>query len=92
MTVTGLAAYTVDYTYDLNNRLLTEVHSAGSETETLTYTYDAAGNQLTKTSANAEAATESRSYNAAGQLSSVEVGLDTTEYTYSLFHISVILT
>ena len=45
MTKNGI---TTQYTYDLNNRLLTKVRTlSGGTVETTTFTYDANGNQLT---------------------------------------------
>ena len=48
MTVTGTEVYTVNYTYDLNNRLLTEVRT-GAGAVSRTFTYDRNGNTLTQT-------------------------------------------
>jgi YD repeat-containing protein len=39
-------SYTVVYTYDANNRLITETTKRDGETETNQYAYDANGNQL----------------------------------------------
>ena len=49
MTVSGKESYTVSYTYDANNRLLTEQKTQGLLTDLTTYTYDANGNLLSKT-------------------------------------------
>jgi len=57
MVVTGAENHTVNYTYDLNNRMLTE---AGRP-----FTYDNNGNQIT---AVVNGATETRRYNAYNQL------------------------
>jgi len=48
MTVTGAESYTVRYTHDLNNRLLTEERT-GQLNRTSVYTHDRNGNQLTRT-------------------------------------------
>ena len=63
--------YEVTYTYDLNNRLISETKEtfvAPIATTTTTYTYDADGNQLTKTTVDG---VETRTYNGFGQLVSV---------------------
>jgi YD repeat-containing protein len=52
MTVTGTENYTTAYTYDKNNRLLTETKTVDSVDEVTTYTYDANGNTLTATTGN----------------------------------------
>ena len=82
MDVTGLENYSVSYTYDLNNRLLTQTQTAGAENEIYVYTYDAAGNQLTKSLLGAAEADETRVYNLSGQLMSVSSGGVTTGYAY----------
>ena len=46
LTVTGLDKYTVDYTYDANNRLLKEVKTDKKAVETSEYEYDANGNRV----------------------------------------------
>ena len=46
LTVTGLDKYTVDYTYDANNRLLKEVRTDKKATEASEYEYDANGNRI----------------------------------------------
>ena len=45
LTATGAQAYSVTYDYDANNRLSTETKTVGSNLETMTYVYDANGNQ-----------------------------------------------
>ncbi len=82
MEVGGLENYSVLYTYDLNNRLITQTQTAGAESETWIYSYDAAGNQLTKSVPGMPQAEESRTYNLSGQLASVTSGGDTTSYVY----------
>ena len=49
MTVSGKASYSVSYSYDANNRLLTERKTRGLLTDLTTYAYDANGNLLSKT-------------------------------------------
>jgi RHS repeat-associated protein len=49
MTVSGSENYTTDYTYDLNNRLKTEVKDKIATVETAEYKYDKNGNQISKT-------------------------------------------
>ena len=78
----GLENYSVAYTYDLNNRLLTQTQTAGAESETYIYTYDASGNQLTKSLLGAAQAEETRTYNLSGQLASVTSGGSTFNYAY----------
>ncbi len=48
LTVTGTESYTVSYSYDLNNRLLSDEKVTGDVTVTTSYTYDANGNQIIK--------------------------------------------
>uniref|UniRef100_UPI00289A7FDC hypothetical protein n=1 Tax=Aminipila sp. TaxID=2060095 RepID=UPI00289A7FDC len=48
MSVSGAEAYTVGYTYDRNNRLITETKTAGEVTNTTDYYYDNNGNTLAK--------------------------------------------
>ena len=48
MTVSGEDSYTVDYVYDLNNRLLTETKEAGSTADITDYYYDNNGNTIAK--------------------------------------------
>ena len=59
------------YTYAAGNRLVSEVKTTDSAAETTTYTYDANGNQLTKTTVDS---TEARVYNGLNQLVSVSMG------------------
>ena len=59
------------YTYDANNRLLTETEDG----TTKTYTYDANGNQLTGDGA-------TYTYNARGQQATYTKGATTASYTY----------
>ncbi len=65
MTVSGTENYSVVYTYSMGNQLVSEVRTEGSDTNTTTYTYDANGSQLTKTSVDS---TETRVYNGLNQL------------------------
>ncbi|WP_368233499.1 RHS repeat-associated core domain-containing protein [Anaerotruncus rubiinfantis] len=77
--------YQINYTYDLNNRLLSESKEdiAGTNGTTVTtYTYDNNGSQLTKVTVDG---TETRSYNGFGQLvsvSSTESGSTPASYAY----------
>jgi len=96
MRVTGDETYTVDYTYDKNNRLLRDVKAVGDIVEQTSYRYDPNGNQLVKekeTISPAGTAGESlmgfyveqpcielREYNGFGQLESVYI--DGTAATY----------
>ena len=64
--VTGSENYTVVYSYDLNNRLLTSTRTpVGGSAEVTTFSYDRNGNQLTKT---VDGITETKEYNAFNQL------------------------
>ena len=87
MVVTGDQNYTTVYTYDNNNRLLTEAKTEDGATATTSYTYDANGNTLTvSTPANAEneAVTKAYSYNRFNQQISVLTNdLPTAQYTYN---------
>jgi len=76
--VMGVIDHTVTYTYDLNNRLLTEVRT-GTGASTTTYTYDRNGNQLTRVTGGV---TESSTYNAWNQLTRVVSGTMTADYVY----------
>ncbi|WP_101909222.1 RHS repeat domain-containing protein [Marasmitruncus massiliensis] len=67
----GGEEYSVDYTYAAGNRLVSEVKTTDSAAETTTYTYDANGNQLTKTTVDS---TETRVYNGLNQLVSESMG------------------
>ena len=78
MTVTGSENYTVSYTYDLNNRLLTETRT-GSSPFTATLAYDRNGNQLSRSSGGQ---TEIRVYNAFNQLTEYNNGNTMSAYAY----------
>ena len=52
MTVTGEDAYTVNYSYDLNNRLRNEIKTYGETEEETKYGYDNNGNMISKMSSN----------------------------------------
>ena len=54
MTVSGKERYTVSYSYDANNRLLTERKTRGLLTDLTTYAHDANGNLLTHIVASAD--------------------------------------
>ena len=79
MAVTGAQTYTVTYTYDQNNRLLTETRTADGRNEVTSYTYDRNGNQLTRTGQNQ---TETRTYNAFNQLITFTRPGITSSYAY----------
>jgi len=82
MRVTGTTAYSVLYTFDLNNRMLTSTQTASnSSVETSRYTYDRNGNKLTRTTGSV---VERNTYNAFNQLISVTRPGITASYTYSL--------
>ncbi len=80
LTATGNEAYTVNYTYDKANRLLTEARTENGTTETKTYTYDQNGNLLTITSNGT--VLESYTYDAFGKMVSYTKNGTTTSYTY----------
>ena len=67
------------YTYAAGNRLVSEVKTTDSAAETTTYTYDANGNQLTKTTVDS---TETRVYNGLNQLVSVSMGSAPVTFQY----------
>ena len=87
MVVTGAENYTTAYTYDNNNRLLTEAKTEDSATVTTSYTYDANGNTLSvSTPANGdnEAVTKAYSYNRFNQQVRVLTNdVPTAQYTYN---------
>ena len=76
---------TTTYNYDQLSRLLSVVHQAGSTTlDGANYTYDNAGNRLSKTDLQANV-TSNYAYDAIYQLLQVTQGASTTEsYTYDL--------
>ena len=78
MTVTGAQTYTVNYAYDLDNRLLAEGRR-GVNQHTTRSTYDNNGNQLTSVTV---FETETRTYNAFNQLTQVSRPGMTVDYTY----------
>ena len=80
MTVTGTEQYTTSYTYDDNNRLLTEARTENGEAVNTTYTYDGNGNTLTKTGPEG---TTTNTYNALNQLTGVTTNGTTAAYTYN---------
>ncbi|MCL2399575.1 MAG: hypothetical protein FWC91_07540, partial [Defluviitaleaceae bacterium] len=72
--------YTVVYTYDLNNRLLSSTSTNGlGEQEITRYTYDRNGNQLTETIGNH---TITNTYNTFNQLIGVTMPGMISSYTY----------
>ena len=71
MAVTGSETYTVNYTYDANNRLTASQYIGGGQTKNSVYTYDANGKLLTKSEWRPQdgiAAIASYSYNSFNQL------------------------
>ena len=74
-----------NYSYDNLSHLLSVLHQAGSTTlDGATYTYDAAGNRLSKTDLYANV-TSNYAYDAIYQLLQVTQGTSTTEsYTYDI--------
>ena len=85
MTVTGTESYAVSYTYDANNRLLTEQKTQGLLTDLTTYIYDANGNLLSKTvlAGNGGAAGSTYAYNTLNQLVSATENQRTAAYAYN---------
>ena len=85
MTVSGKESYTVSYTYDANNRLLTEQKTQGLLTDLTTYAYDADGNLLSKTvlAGNGGAAGSTYVYNTLNQLVSATENQRTAAYAYN---------
>ncbi len=86
LTVVGAENYTTAYTYDANNRLLTEAKAENGETVTTTYTYDSNGNTLTKITpahGNEEASNTAYSYNGFNQLTSLTIDGTTVAYAYN---------
>ena len=72
----GSTTKTRTYQYDLGNRLI----SAAYDGTTTTYTYDAAGNRLTRQEGTETA--ETYTYNYLNQLTRVQQGTAVTTYTY----------
>jgi YD repeat-containing protein len=81
MSVDGSEDYSVVYTYDKNNRLLTETKIENGVNVTTTYTYDANSNTLTATTGNDVI---TYTYNCRDQQISWSDGTDTVTYTYNL--------
>ena len=79
MTVTGAESYTTNYTYDRNNRLLTETRTSGGTQQVTDYTYDANGNTQTKTTG---ASSEQNTYDGFNRLVKVVNAAGTTTYDY----------
>ncbi len=72
--------YTIDYTYDDANRLLTEVKTSGSTTETTAYTYDANGNTISVMSPGSIRVNE---YNLFNQLVATNANGSYASYSYN---------
>ena len=84
MAVTGTETYTTVYTYDANNRLLTESKTENSEAVTTTYTYDANGNTLTKsTPAHGEDEASGTTYTDNGFNQLIALTVDGTSVSYA---------
>ena len=81
LTATGTESYVIDYTYNNVNQLTSETKTESGATETTSYTYDANGNMLSKTSPEG---TQANTYNNLNQLvSSITAGV-TISYTYNV--------
>ena len=81
LTATGTESYVIDYTYNNVNQLTSETKTESGATETTSYTYDANGNMLSKTSPEG---TQANTYNNLNQLvSSITAGV-TSSYTYNV--------
>ena len=83
--LSGPESYAVSYTYDANNRLLTEQKTQGLLTDLTTYTYDANGNLLSKAvlAGNGGAAGSTYAYNTLNQLVSATENQRTAAYAYN---------
>ena len=85
MTVSGKESYTVSYSYDANNRLLTERKTRGLLTDLTTYAYDANGNLLSKTFTGGDGSLTGAAYtyNLFGQLTAASENGQTAAYAYN---------
>ncbi|MBQ2941275.1 MAG: RHS repeat-associated core domain-containing protein [Clostridia bacterium] len=88
ISVSEITSHTVTYTYDANNRLLTETEEVEGDTEfagTKTYTYDDAGNLIGKTTGGDYGAkAENYVYDAFGRMTEYKVGGETVaSYGYN---------
>ena len=85
MAVTGTEAYTTAYTYDANNRLLSETKTQNSGNTVTSYTYDANGNTLSKIvlAGNDPAEVTAFSYNRFNQLTNVTAVGCPVYYSYN---------
>ena len=85
MTVTGTDRYTVQYTYDANNRLLQEEKTRGVQTGLTTYTYDPNGNltQRMELGCDGSPSAASFTYDVFGQQATATYNGATTAYTYN---------
>ncbi len=86
MAVTGSETYTVNYTYDANNRLTASQYIGGGQTKNSVYTYDANGNLLTKSEWRPQdgiAAIASYSYNSFNQLTGQTINGQSCTYAYN---------
>jgi RHS repeat-associated protein len=75
MIVTGAENYTVDYSYDLNNRLLESNKQIREFTETSVFEYDRNGNQLSD-------GVKTFEYDGFDRMVSAQIGGVSTSYTY----------
>jgi len=95
MIVSGAESYRVDYTYDVNNRLLTSTKTQGNVREITRFAYDANGNEVSQLTHTVRPATggamsaglggdgwQLSSYNGLNQLVGVEKDGVTAVYTY----------
>ena len=85
MTVSGKASYSVSYSYDANNRLLTERKTRGLLTDLTTYAYDANGSLLSKTFNGGDGSLTGAAYtyNLFNQLSTAAENGLTAAYAYN---------
>ena len=75
-------SYTTTYTYDANNRLISEVSNKSGNTVLTSYTYDDNGNLESQLDVDSSAAVH-HSYNGFNQLVSSVTGEGTITYTYN---------
>ena len=85
MTVTGTDRYTVQYTYDANNRLTQEEKTRGVQTGLITYTYDPNGNLTQRMELGCDGSPSAASfiYDVFGQQATATYNGATTAYTYN---------
>ena len=85
MTVTGADRYTVQYTYDANNRLTQEEKTRGVQTGLTTYSYDPNGNltQRMELGCDGSPSAASFTYDVFGQQATATYNGMATAYTYN---------